>query len=205
MKLIGITGGIACGKTTLCETLRALGAPVWDADATSRQATAPGGAALPAIRAAFGEGVFTPAGELNRKALGALVFNDEKARRQLDAIVHPLVYEDMARFVKAQAKAGACAVFLDVPLLYETGYDRFCDKVWCAYVPEETQLRRLMNRDRLTRAEALARIRSQMPLSEKTRRADAVIDTSGTIAQSAQAVARLYQTYAGSAFIPRQE
>ena len=189
MKLIGITGGIACGKTTLCETLRALGAPVWDADAASRQATAPGGAALPAIRAAFGEGVFTPAGELNRKALGALVFNDEKARRQLDAIVHPLVYED----------------FLDVPLLYETGYDRFCHKVWCAYVPEETQLRRLMNRDRLTRVEALARIRSQMPLSEKTRRADAVIDTSGTIAQSAQAVARLYQTYAGSAFIPRQE
>ena len=193
MKIIGITGGIACGKSTLCDTLRALGAPVWDADAVSRSLTVPGGAALPAIRNAFGEGVFHPDGTLNRKALGAMVFGSEAVRQTLNALTHPLIYADMERFVAQHRQTGCKAVFLDVPLLYETGYDRHCDAVWCAWIPAETQLERLMARDGLTKEEALSRIRSQMPVEEKARRSDAVIDTRGTIAESAALVTALYK------------
>ena len=193
MKIIGITGGIACGKTTLCDTLRALGAPVWDADAVSRSLTAPGGQALPAIRKAFGDGVFNPDGTLNRKALGALVYNDDAARETLNGITHPLIYADMERFTAQHRQAGTRAVFLDIPLLYETGYDRHCDGVWCAWIPAKTQLARLMERDGLTREEALSRMASQMPLDEKARRADAVIDTSGSIEESAALITALYK------------
>ena len=193
MKIIGMTGGIACGKTTLCDTLRALGAPVWDADAVSRSLTAPGGQALPAIWEAFGDGVFHPDGTLNRKALGALVFNDAAARETLNGLTHPLIYEDMKRFVAHHRQAGTNAVFLDVPLLYETGYDQYCDAVWCAWIPAETQLARLMERDGLTREEALSRMASQMPVDEKARQADQVIDTRGSIEESAALITALYK------------
>ncbi|MBQ2700069.1 MAG: dephospho-CoA kinase, partial [Clostridia bacterium] len=145
MKIIGVTGGIACGKSTLCNTLRELGAPVWDADASSRALTAPGGRALPAIRQAFGDTVFFSDGTLNRPKLGSIVFNNDAARQQLNGIVHPLVYEDMEAFLRENS--GEQAVFLDVPLLFETGYDRRCDEVWCAWLPTQTQLERLMARD----------------------------------------------------------
>ena len=193
MKIIGITGGIACGKSTLCDTLRALGAPVWDADAVSRSLTAPGGQALPALRAAFGDSIFFPDGALNRKALGALVFGNEEARQTLNRLTHPLIYQDMERFVAHHRQAGARAVFLDVPLLYETGYDQYCDAVWCAWIPAETQLSRLMERDGLTKEEALARMASQMPMDDKARRADSVIDTRGSIEESAAFITALYQ------------
>lgn len=190
MKIIGVTGGIACGKSTLCNTLRELGAKVWDADAASRALTAPEGRALPAIREAFGDGVFFPDGTLNRKALGAIVFTDESARQRLNGIVHPLVYEDMEAFL--QANGHEKTVFLDVPLLFETGYDKRCHEVWCAYLPRETQLKRLMERDKLTREEALARINSQMPLEEKARLSTRLIDTSGSIEESAQRLKQLF-------------
>ena len=190
MKIIGVTGGIACGKSTLCNTLRELGAKVWDADAASRALTAPHGKALPAIREAFGDGVFFPDGTLDRKALGAIVFNDEAARQRLNGIVHPLVYEDMETFL--QANSHEKTVFLDVPLLFETGYDKRCHEVWCAYLPRETQLERLMARDGLTREEALARVQSQMPLEEKARLSTHLIDTSGTIEESAALLKSLY-------------
>lgn len=191
MKIIGITGGIACGKSTLSNTLRKLGAAVWDADAASRALTAPGGRALPAIRRAFGDGVFFPEGHLDRRALGAVIFEDEDARRQLNAILHPMVFEDMEAFLRAHE--GEQAVFLDVPLLYETGCDRRCHEVWCAFVPHRVQLQRLMARDGLTKEEAAARIQSQMPLEEKARRADRLIDTSGSIEESAAQLIALYR------------
>lgn len=193
MKIIGITGGIACGKSTLCGTLRALGAPVWDADAVSRGLTAPHGQALPAIRRVFGDSVFCADGTLDRKALGAVVFNDASAREALNRITHPLIYADMERFVARHRQAGTAAVFLDIPLLFETGYDRYCDAVWCARLPAEIQLSRLMARDGLTREEALSRMASQMPVDEKARRSDEVIDTSGSIEESAALITALYK------------
>ena len=173
--VIGLTGGIACGKSHVARELRSLGVPVLDADAISRGVTAPGGAALPAIRAAFGAEVFQ--GEsLDRRALGALVFGDAQKRRQLEEIIHPLVIAQMQRETE---EANAAVVGWDVPLLYETGMDARCDEVWCVYVPEYEQLRRVCRRDGLSREAAQARIDSQLPLAEKKKRALHAISTMG--------------------------
>ena len=186
--VIGLTGGIACGKSNLSSALRTAGACVIDADQISRALTAPGGEALPAIRAAFGSGVF--AGDsLNRRALGALVFEDEKARERLNAITHPLVFKEMRR----QLDGCAGAAVLDVPLLFECGIDAWCDEIWCAYLPQREQVKRLMARDGLTRGEALGRIRAQMPAREKARRSDRVIRTDGSREESARIVLSLWR------------
>ena len=181
MRIIGLTGGIACGKSNVSETLRELGATIVDGDVLSRELTAPGGAALPAIRAAFGEGVFHPDDTLNRRALGAAIFGNDDARAALDNIMQPMLLDMIHRCIDDACRAGAEFCVLDMPLLYEVGLDRLCDRVWCVYIPEETQLARLMARDGFTHEEALARLRSQMPASEKAQRADVVIDTSGSI------------------------
>lgn len=187
--VIGLTGGIACGKSNLSAALRTAGARIIDADQVSHALTAPGGAALPAIRAAFGDEVFA-GNALNRQALGTLVFGDEKVRARLNAIVHPLVFQEMRR----QLDACTGAAVLDVPLLFECGMDTWCDEIWCAYLPQREQVKRLMARDGLTRAEALRRIRSQMPTREKARRADRVIRTDGSREQSAQIVLSLWRS-----------
>lgn len=177
MRVIAITGGIASGKTTVLNHLKTLGAACIDADAISRTLTAPGGAALPAIRQAFGQGVFQQDGALNRRALGALVFGDGEARGRLNAIVHPLVRAEMERQLRRLRLQGERVAVLDVPLLYESGMETLADEVWLVAVPAEVQLQRLMARDGYTREEALARIHSQMPLEQKRARADLVIDT----------------------------
>ncbi len=174
--VIGLTGGIACGKTHVAGALRGLGVPVLDADVISRALTAEGGEALPQIREKFGERVFD--GErLDRRALGEIVFADAQARAALEDIIHPLVIERMRRETQ---EGSARIVGWDVPLLYECGMDRLCDEVWCVHVPPREQLRRLMRRDGLTRAQAMARIDSQQPLAEKKQRADHLIDTAGS-------------------------
>lgn len=175
--ILGLTGGAGCGKTTAAAHLSSLGARVVDADAISRQITAPGGAALPAIREAFGGEVFGEDGALNRRALGDIVFADERRRRALEAIIHPAVQREMLRQVDQAALEGVRVAVLDVPLLYETGMDALCDEVWVMAVDAETQALRLMSRDRLTRAQADARIASQMPLEDKIARAAQVVKT----------------------------
>ena len=184
--ILGLTGGIASGKTNLTDALRAYGACVIDADEISRALTAPGGKALPAIRRAFGDAVFH-GGELDRRALGQAVFSDEEARRKLEAILHPMVLEAM----RGQSRGNGVTVWC-VPLLFETGMDRFCDEVWCAYVPKAVQLARLMKRSGLTRKEAEARIAAQLPNAERKRRADQVISTAGTKEESAAEIIRRY-------------
>ncbi|HML45119.1 MAG TPA: dephospho-CoA kinase [Clostridia bacterium] len=188
MIVIGLTGGIACGKTTLSHALRALGASVLDADAFSREATAEGGEALPAIRARFGPAVFDAQGRLNRAALGEIVFSDPRARHDLEGIVHPAVTRRILSELDRLRRNGASLAVLDVPLLFEAGMEGLADEVWVAYLPEELQIRRLMARDGMAREQALRRIRSQMPLSEKLRRADVIIPTTGSRAQSADRV-----------------
>ena len=188
MFVIGQTGGIACGKTTLSHALRTLGAPVLDADAYSREATAERGAALPAIRARFGPAVFDAEGKLNRAALGEAVFADPQARRDLEGIVHPLVTERIHAELDRLRRGGAPVAVLDVPLLFEAGMEHLAHEVWVAYLPEALQIQRLMARDNMSPEQALRRIRSQMPLSEKLRRADVIIATTGSRAQSAARV-----------------
>ena len=179
---IGLTGSIACGKSTASSYLRSLGYAVADADAISRALTAPGGAALRPIREAFGDGVFDD-GVLNRRALGSLVFADAGRRAQLNAILHPLIISQI-RSELARHDAPGRLVFADVPLLYECAMEPLFERIWVVSVSRETQLQRLMTRDRLSDAEAIRRIDAQMPLEQKRRMADAVIDTDGPLEQT---------------------
>ncbi len=192
MRIIGLTGSIACGKSNVSATLAELGAAVIDGDVLSRRLTAPGGAALPAIRAAFGDGVFLPDDTLDRRALGAAVFGHEENRRQLNAILHPMIIDLTRREIEAARLAGAPLCVLDMPLLYEAGMDSLCDRVWCVWIPRETQLQRLMARDGFTREEAESRLRSQLSADEKAARAHVVIDTSGSIEYTKSMIPALF-------------
>lgn len=182
MYIIGLTGGIATGKSTAAATLRSFGAYVVDADAISRALTMPGGAAADDVLRRFHT--------LDRKALGRIVFSDPKARADLEAIVHPKVKESIDAALANHL--GPIAV-LDVPLLYESGMEALANEVWVTHVPQAEQIRRLMARDRLTEAEAMIRINSQMPTEEKLRRADAGIDTSGPKEETAMRIRSLWQ------------
>lgn len=192
MLVIGLTGGIACGKSTLSNALGEIGVPIIDADAVSRKLTAPGGAALPEIRRVFGEGLFDEQGFLDRKALADIIFIAPDKRLTLNGIIHPLVEAEMERQTNAYRDHNIPAAVWDVPLLFEAGMNRHCDVTWCAYIPQRMQVDRLRQRDGLTHRQAMARIKSQMPLRDKCRLADAVIDTRGTVSQSAAIIRTLY-------------
>ena len=192
MRVIGLTGGIACGKSNVSDTLRSLGAVIIDGDVLSRELTAPGGMALPALWEAFGSSVFHDDGTLNRKALGSVVFHDDHARETLDAIMQPLLLSLIRQRMDQARDTGAAVCVLDMPLLYEKELDHLCDRVWCVYIPRELQLSRLMERDGFALADAEARLRSQMPADEKAARADVVIDTSGTISYTKSRIPPLY-------------
>ena len=189
--VVGLTGGIATGKSNLARALQEAGVTVIDADAISHALTVPGGPALPAIRQAFGDAVFAPDGSLDRRALGTAVFKNPQALARLNAIMHPMVMEEIRRQITQNAHQPA--VVIDVPLLYEVGWDAYCDEVWCAYAPPRVQVRRIMRRDGHSLIQALRRVRSQMPVGRKRRRADHVIDTTGTRQRSARRALQLWQ------------
>ena len=195
MKVIGLTGGIACGKTTLADMLRRLGAVIIDADELSRSLTADGGEALPYIRQAFGDEVFQPSGSLDRRKLGQVVFGNEAARETLNGILHPMVYRRMEEELAKCRDLGVKVVVLDVPLLFETHGETLADLTLCAVAPEETQISRLKSRNGLSRDEALSRIRSQMPNEEKARRSDIVIDTNCPLMELEEMIQTLYQEW----------
>lgn len=175
--IIGLTGGIACGKSTVADYLQKQGLFVIDADAISHEVTAPGGEALPPIAEAFGSSVFTQEGQLNRRALGELVFSDVGLRRLLEGIIHPLVQRRTVQAIREAGRQGESIVVLNVPLLFETGMDALCDECWVVSLDRETQVKRLMARDALTASEAEKRIESQMSQDDKLRRANVVIKT----------------------------
>lgn len=171
-KRIVITGGIATGKSTASAYLRELGYPVIDADVIARSMIKKGAPAYQKVIDTFGEGVVQSDGEIDRKALGAIVFPSEEERMRLNAIVHPLVQD---RIQEALTElSGEPLVFLDIPLYYETkGLGAY--PVWLIYAPKETQLSRLMKRDGITEEEAMHRITAQMDIEDKRARADRVI------------------------------
>ena len=187
--LIGLTGGIACGKSHLSQALKEHGVTVIDADQISRSLTAPGGAALPDVRAAFGDGVFSGE-ELDRAKLAQRVFGDEAALKTLNGILHPMVFEAIEQAIHDNHHQPA--LVLDIPLLYETGYGKRCGAVFCAWAPEATQLERLKERG-LSEEEARARIGSQMSALEKAKRTDRLIITTGSREESARAIWNIYQ------------
>lgn len=193
MKVITVTGGIACGKTTLLSALKERGALVIDADAISRALTMDGGMALPDIRRAFGDEVFAGRDSLDRKALGDIVFSHTPSREVLNRIMHPMIEREILRLLSLYEQGGEKLVFLDIPLVYEANMAHLSDEIWCAYLPEGEQLKRLMARSHLTQQQAQARIKSQMPLSQKKQLASKVIDTSGTLSETIEKVVTLYE------------
>ncbi|MBE3556576.1 MAG: dephospho-CoA kinase [Firmicutes bacterium] len=199
---VGLTGGIASGKSTVAQWLVELGAVLIDADALVREVEAPGGLAYDAIVAYFGREILLADGQLNRKALGARIFSDDAARQALNAIVHPAVQQLQRERVAQLEQEPGRVILLDVPLLYEIGMDAWMHKVVVVWVPREVQIARLMQRNGLTRPEAEARVKSQMSLDEKRRRADYVIDNSGSLQSTRAQTERVWQELAECA---RQE
>lgn len=179
MKLVGLTGGIATGKSTFARALRDLGVPVIDADQLARAAVARGTPALAAIVARFGPEVLGPDGELDRKRMADRVFADPAARAGLEAVVHPAVREGMRAETGRLARAGHAVAFYDVPLLYEVGLERELDAVAVVWSPRAVQRARLRARDGLSEAEAEARLAAQIPIDEKAALADFVVANDG--------------------------
>ena len=176
IKVIGITGGIASGKSTASNMVREMGFTVIDADYASRVVVEPGQKAYGEIIDQFGESILHEDGTLNREKLGAIIFTDEEKRKQLNQIVHPAVRTYMNEEREAAFERGEKIVFLDIPLLFESKLTHMVDKTVLIYVDQDVQLQRLMARNNLTKEQAKARINSQMPLSEKKALADEVID-----------------------------
>jgi len=203
MRIVGLTGGIGSGKSTVAELLRRLGAVVVDADAIVHELQRGGSPLLARMVEAFGPGILRPDGELDRKALGDLVFRDPEARARLGRLVHPEVGAEMMRRVETARASGARLVVLDVPLLLEgrqvgrpegreAGRAGPYDSVIVVWVPETLQIERTMARDGCQRAEALRRVHAQMPLDRKRELADHVIDNSGSREQTEARVRALF-------------
>ncbi|WP_226604785.1 dephospho-CoA kinase [Bacillus cereus] len=179
--VIGLTGGIASGKSTVSEMFRELSIPVIDADIIAREVVERGKPAYNKIVEVFGAEVIQQDGELDRPKLGSIVFYNEEKRLQLNKIVHPAVREEMNRQKEMYIKEGMQAIVLDIPLLFESKLTSLVDRILVVAVTPDTQLERLMKRNGFSEEEATARIQSQMPLAEKVKNADEVINNDGTI------------------------
>ncbi|WP_018662541.1 dephospho-CoA kinase [Heyndrickxia acidiproducens] len=181
---IGLTGGIASGKSTVSNMLKEKGFTIVDADVASRKVVEPGEQAYKQIVETFGTGILLASGSIDRKKLGALIFSNQKLRLQLNGIVHPEVRVWMAREIERAVAAGKNTVILDIPLLFEGGLTYMVERTILVYADEKLQLERLMNRSGFNESEASMRIASQMPLKEKLALADAVIDNNGSLAMT---------------------
>ncbi|KAJ3774287.1 CoaE-domain-containing protein [Lentinula raphanica] len=181
MLVIGLTGGIATGKSTVSKLLKERHVPVIDADVLARQVVEPGTSGLAKIVKTFGDNVLLPNGTLDRKALGAIIFKDEQKRKQLNAIVHPAVRRAMFWGVIKCWLAGHGVCVLDVPLLIEGPLWKLVYKVVLVYCPPDIQLQRLMLRDNSNKDDALSRLNSQIPIDDKLKYADDRIDNAGGI------------------------
>ena len=188
--LIGLTGNIATGKSTVLRMLERLGAKVIDADALVHQLTAKGMPVWQAILGEFGEGILGPEGEIDRGKLGASVFTDAEALKRLEAIVQPAV---TARVEELICQATEPVVVVEAIKLIEAGWHRTCDALWVVTCPKEQQLERLMRMRKLSREEALLRIEAQPPQEDKVALADVVIDNSGTLKETREQVEKEWE------------
>lgn len=190
MRRLALTGGIGTGKSSVAARFRQHGVPVVDADVLAREAVAPGTPGLAAVVARFGPDVLRQDGSLDRAALAALIFADPVARRDLEAIIHPIVRRLTDAFFADLPHETAYAV-AEIPLLYETGRDAEFDAVIVVACAPETQLARVMVRDGASEGEAMRRIAAQWPMADKRARADYVIETEGSLAETNAQVDRL--------------
>ncbi|MCM3783184.1 dephospho-CoA kinase [Neobacillus mesonae] len=177
---IGLTGGIATGKSSVSRYLVSLGAILIDADQIAREVMLPGHPVLSAVKERFGQAVLNEDGTLHRKKLGEIVFNSPADLQALNEITHPAIRKEMKeRMLKYEQDEPERLVVSDIPLLYESGLSEQFEQVMVVYVPVHIQLKRLMERDAISEKQALSRLKAQMDIEEKKRRADIVIDNSG--------------------------
>jgi dephospho-CoA kinase len=204
---VALTGGIATGKSHCLRVFAALGVRTIDSDVLAREAVEPGTAGLEAVLARFGRGLLRPDGTLDRAALGRIVFADPAARRDLEAIIHPLVYAaiqaDLTRHSPPAPPEPEVLSIADIPLLYESGHAQDFDRVVVASCRPDQQLQRLMARDGLSEADARQRIDTQWPIDVKAGRADYVIDTSGPLAHTDRQVVEVFERLRAEALSPR--
>lgn len=193
--IAGLTGGIACGKSTVSRLLAQRGAALVDADEVAREVVAPGSDGLAELVAAFGPDILRADGTLDRERLGARVFSDPAARARLNEITHPRIAVLSLLRLQQARDTGAPVVVYDAALLFETGRAEAFRPLVVVTAPREVQSARLMARDGLSAEQALARIDSQMPVAEKARRADHVIDNGGTLAQTEAQVEALWRKW----------
>ncbi|MSP74127.1 MAG: dephospho-CoA kinase [Myxococcales bacterium] len=191
--LIGLTGGIAAGKSTVSGLLKERGAHVVDADEVAREVVMPGSVGLARIVEAFGSGVLRPDGTLDRASLGAVVFADVEARRTLEQLTHPLIAAQSQLRLAEALESGAPLIVYDAALLFESGRADHFRPVVVVTVNVDVQRARLMARDGLTAEQAQSRIDAQMPLGEKVKRADHVIDNGGSLEETRARVDALWQ------------
>ena len=182
--IIGLTGGIASGKSTVSNMIQELGIPVVDADQIAREVVEPGESAYEQIVRHFGEQILHQDGTLNRKKLGSIVFSDEKERKTLNSIIHPAIREKMEEEKNEYLNQGFDTVVLDIPLLFESKNPYRLDKVLLVAVSEDVQFKRLVERDQMGEKDARQRIQSQMPIKDKIALADEVIDNNGTVQET---------------------
>lgn len=181
MIIIGLTGGIASGKSTVSNELRKLNIPIFDADEVSRNAVTKGSLGLQLVIEAFGQDYLTQDGEMDRAKVSQLVFANKDARQTLEHIIHKIVWGEAETFLAKCREANANVAVLDVPLLIECGWHKNVDKVWLVAVDKRQQIERAMKRSGMTEAEVTARIDAQMSLDEKKKHADVIIDNSGSL------------------------
>lgn len=194
MYLIGLSGGIASGKSTVSRMLIDLGAHVIDADQIARQIVFPGQPVWQAIVQEFGRGILLEDETLDRIKLGEKIFNHESAKRLLNDIMHPSIKEKIKMQIAVGQQKGESVIVLDIPLLYEAGWDKCTDENWVVYVKQSTQLVRLQKRNHLSLAQAKSRIHSQMPLEEKVKRADFVIDNEQSLRYTEEQVIKRWES-----------
>lgn len=192
MLRVALTGGIATGKSYCLARFGSWGVPVIDADQLARDAVAPGSRALEEVATRFGAAIIRPDGSLDRASLGRIVFNDRAARADLEAIVHPEVYRRISEWLATLPPRTRVAI-ADIPLLFETGHTHDFDRVVVVACDPREQLRRLVARDGLSERDARARLDSQWPIEEKEARADYVIKTDGTVADTDSQVRTVYE------------
>jgi dephospho-CoA kinase len=177
---VGLTGGIASGKSTVTDMLRNLGATVIDTDAIAKEMTAPGQPACQEIAAKFGPQVIKNDGSLDRVRLARIIFRDANEKEWLESLLHPLIRQRVKELTELAAATGQKIIVYDVPLLFETGWQEWVDEVWTAYVPATMQAERLAVRDGLAKEDIDARLSAQWPIERKAAQADRIINNEGT-------------------------
>lgn len=183
--IIGLTGSIASGKSTVVKMIESYGLPIVDADVVARQVVEPGTTTLKKIAEAFGPEIIAHDGSMDRAKVGSIIFHNEEMRKTLNSIIHPAIREEMLRQRDEFISFGEKNIIMDIPLLFESKLEHFVEKIIVVSVNKEVQLKRLMERNSFTEEEANARIATQIPVIEKEQLADAVIHNNGSLEDTA--------------------